>query len=98
MVKKAKKQPTSLHPEAVADGGNRYVGKTKENSQIRCLFHEHTHCACVQPAETQEQLKAKLEMYIENGKKNLSLNNDLGRWDFYKANIPVWERRLAELQ
>jgi hypothetical protein len=92
-----KKKNSNLPPPKYADGGNRYIGKCKENSEVFCLFHSEFGCICVQPAETEEQLKVKLQTYIENGKKNLSLNNDLGRWDYYKENIPIWEARLAKL-
>jgi hypothetical protein len=93
-----KKKQSNLPSLGYPDGGNRYIGKTKENSDVWCEFCEAVSCPCVQPARTAEELKSKLVQRIHDAKLNMSLNKDRGRWSGVEEKVVEWERRLAELQ
>ena len=92
-----KKKNSNLPEPKYADGGNRYIGKCKENSEIFCLLCQEFGCVCVQPSETEEVLKVKLAKRIHDAKVNMSLSQDRGRWSNLPERVAEWEARLAKL-
>jgi hypothetical protein len=51
----------TLPPPMFSDGGNKYHGKAKENSQLLCMLCRVYGCGCVKPAITPADLVWALE-------------------------------------
>jgi hypothetical protein len=57
----------TLPPPMFFDGGNKYHGKSKENSQLLCMLCKVYGCGCVRPAVTPADLVDALEKRISSG-------------------------------
>lgn len=97
---KRKGYDSTLPVPAFSDGGNRYAGKTVENSQILCMLCKVHGCGCVKPARTPIELKESLEGRIHSA--GVSLKFGIWRNEGVKAVDPTdqmqaWESRLIKV-
>ena len=100
-----RKKNSNLPDPEYADGGNRYVGKTKENSLLACELCLTTGCRCVRPVTPEtcppeyptvnEYLKYRLIDRINTCQRNHDINPFMFPDDLKKAK--ELEARLAKL-
>lgn len=66
--------------------------KTKVALKRECLFHEDSECTCINPVDTQERLRERLEAAIRLDKVTMQ------HWREDPAVIERYEAWLAEIR
>jgi hypothetical protein len=85
----------TLPPPMFSDGGNKYHGKTKENSQILCMLCRVYGCGCVKPSITPADLVWALEKRIHAA--HITFEHGFAT-RLEPSDLVAMERRLAKVK